>query len=143
MPSLPPLACTKTILATISTFMDETEEEHEEHAEEDHGGLIPAFYAQADAEFEGYEFEFGTQLAIGEGHLTLSLGRDSVEAKFSNGGNVPRIVPDRNFYRLAYQRKGFEVELDIKEVQRQNKLGAGENDYKWIQDGRFSSKAIF
>ena len=63
------------------------------HAHPEHANLIHANYIQEDAEFKGYEFEIGTTLSLGSGDLTLSFGRDEVDAEFSDGHNVPRINP--------------------------------------------------
>ena len=48
---------------------------------------------QEDAEFDGYEIEFGRSFDLGSGELALSFGRDVVNAEFSDGHNVPRINP--------------------------------------------------
>jgi hypothetical protein len=40
---------------------------------------------QEDAEFDGYEFEFGKTFDMGSGELSLSFGRDVVNAKFRMG----------------------------------------------------------
>ena len=93
---------------------DELEEEHEAHMDEDHhdeehhdeehhdddhadhGGLMLAEYRQRDAEFTGYELEIGKVIELPRGALQLSLARDEVNAEFTNGEDVPRIVPARN-----------------------------------------------
>ena len=80
----------------------------DEHHEEDgddphiHEGLIEAEYLQADASFTGYEFEVGQSFDLDSGNLTLSFGRDQVSAEFSDGSNIPRIVPARNIYTVAF-----------------------------------------
>ena len=84
-------------------LMDESGEEHDQHAGEDHGGLILANYMQADADFDGYELEFGKVFQLASGELSMSFGRDSVSAEFADGGYVPRMVPERNIYTVSYQ----------------------------------------
>ena len=118
------------------TLMDEDEHEDEhgddhgddhgdEHGDE-HGNLIHANYVQENAEFDGYEFEFGRILSLGSGELTLSFGRDVVNAKFSDGHYVPRINPSRNIYSLAYTQDDLVFRLSMKDVDKQNDFGEGE-----------------
>ena len=105
---------------------DETEEEHEEHEEHDHEGLILAEYMQADASFTGYEIEFGQSFDLNGGNLTLSFGRDDVSGEFSDGSNIPRIVPARNIYTVAYSCNDLEMELQLKDVDDQTYIAEGE-----------------
>ena len=104
---------------------DETEAEHEVHAD-DHGGLISANYLQQDAEFVGYEFEIGGVFAVAGGDLTLSYGLDSVSADFSDNSNVPRINPDRSIYTAAYSRGSLDASLVLKDVEAQTDIAANE-----------------
>jgi len=104
---------------------DETEEEHEEHAD-DHGGLINANYLQQDAEFVGYEFEIGGVFSVAGGDLTLSYGLDSVSADFSDNSNVPRINPDRSIYTAAYSRGSLGASLVLKDIETQTDIAADE-----------------
>ena len=97
----------------------------DEHGDE-HGNLIHANYVQENAEFDGYEFEFGRILSLGSGELTLSFGRDVVNAKFSDGNYVPRINPSRNIYSLAYTQDDLVFRLSMKDVDKQNDFGEGE-----------------
>ena len=97
----------------------------DEHGDE-HGNLIHANYVQENAEFDGYEFEFGRILSLGSGELTLSFGRDVVNAKFSDGHYVPRINPSRNIYSLAYTQDDLVFRLSMKDVDKQNDFGEGE-----------------
>ena len=114
---------------------DEDEDEHHEdedehHEDEDdhgHGNLIHANYIQEDAEFDGYEIEFGRTIDLGKGQLKLSFGRDVVNAKFSDGHNVPRINPSRNVYSLSYAQEDVVFKLDLKDVAKQNDFGEGES----------------
>ena len=97
----------------------------DEHGDE-HGNLIHANYVQENAEFDGYEFEFGRILSLGSGELTLSFGRDVVNAKFSDGHYVPRINPSRNIYSLAYTQDDLVFRLSMKDVDKQNDFGEDE-----------------
>ena len=106
------------------------EDEDEHHEDEDdhcHGNLIHANYIQEDAEFDGYEIEFGRTIDLGKGQLKLSFGRDVVNAKFSDGHNVPRINPSRNVYSLSYAQEDVVFKLDLKDVAKQNDFGEGES----------------
>lgn len=108
-------------------LQDETEEAHDEHGEEDdHGGLIKANYLQQDAEFVGYELEMGTVIALGDGDLTLSFGRDSVVGEFRDDSNIPRMTPDRNIYGISYAKNSLELKLDLKDVESQMDTGTNE-----------------
>jgi iron complex outermembrane receptor protein len=115
-------------------LQDETEEEHEEHDEEheeghdDHGGLILANYLQQDAELDGYEIEFGNTMDLGSGELTLSFGRDEVSGEFSNGGNIPRLNPARNIFKLKYSQDNTIFGLMFKDVEKQNDIGLAETN---------------
>ena len=116
----------------------EEEGEHEGcHEEEDgnhppggdphpHPELICAKYVQEDAEFDGYEIEFGRTFDLGAGEMTLSFGRDVVNAKFADGHNVPRINPARNVYSLSYAQDGLVFKTQLKDVDTQNDVGEGE-----------------
>ena len=113
-------------------LQDETEEEHEEHDEEheeghdDHGGLTLANYLQQDAELDGYEIEFGNTFDLASGELTLSFGRDEINGEFTNGGNIPRLNPARNIYKLKYSQDDMTFGLMLKDVEEQNDIGLGE-----------------
>ena len=120
------------------TLMDE-DEDHDEHEDEDrdehedehddhgHGNLIHANYVQEDAEFDGYEFEFGKSFDMDSGVLNLSFGRDVVNAKFSDGHYVPRINPSRNVYAMSYERNNLVFKLNLKDVDKQRDIGEGES----------------
>ena len=101
------------------------DDDHDDHAE--HANLIHANYIQQDAEFRGYEFEFGRTFSLGSGDLTLSFGRDDVNAEFSDGHNVPRINPARNIYSLSYVENDWVFKLSLKDVEKQNDIGEGES----------------
>jgi len=88
--------------------------------------LICAKYVQEDAEFDGYEIEFGRTFDLGAGEMTLSFGRDVVNAQFTDGHNVPRINPARNIYSLSYAQDDIVFKLHLKDVEKQNDVGEGE-----------------
>ena len=106
---------------------------HEEEAEEEggdphpHPELICSMYMQEDAEFDGYEFEFGKSFDMDSGVLNLSFGRDVVNAKFSDGHYVPRINPSRNVYAMSYERNNLVFKLNLKDVDKQRDIGEGES----------------
>jgi len=63
---------------------------------------------------------------VGAGELTLSFGRDVVNAKFDDGHYVPRINPARNVYSLSYEEGDIVFKLSLKDVDAQNDIGEGE-----------------
>ena len=111
---------------------DETEEEYEEHDEnheeghDEHAGLILANYLQQDAELDGYEIEFGNTIMLLSGELTFSFGRDDLSGEFSRGGNIPRLNPARNIFKLKYFKDDMSIGLNFKDVEKQNDIGANE-----------------
>jgi len=106
---------------------DEHHEDEDDHGDEHgHGNLIHANYIQEDAEFDGYEIEFGRTFDLGAGEMTLSFGRDVVNAQFADGHNVPRINPARNVYSLSYTQNDLVFKLHLKDVEKQNDIGEGE-----------------
>ena len=108
---------------------DDHGDEHADDNHDDHGefeNLIHADYVQEDAEFRGYEFEFGRTFTLGSGDLRLSFGRDDVNAEFSDGHNVPRINPARNIYSLSYVENDWVFKIDLKDVEKQNDIAEGE-----------------
>jgi iron complex outermembrane receptor protein len=108
---------------------DEHHDDEDDHGDEHghgHGNLIHANYVQEDAEFDGYEIEFGRTFDLGAGEMTLSFGRDVVNAQFADGRNVPRINPARNVYSLSYAQDDIVFKLHLKDVEKQNDVGEGE-----------------
>ena len=108
---------------------DEHHDDEDDHGDEHghgHGNLIHANYVQEDAEFDGYEIEFGRTFDLGAGEMTLSFGRDVVNAQFTDGHNVPRINPARNVYSLSYAQDDIVFKLHLKDVEKQNDVGEGE-----------------
>jgi len=116
----------------IALIDEDEDEDHDDHGdddhgdEHDHGNLIHANYMQEDAEFDGYEIEFGRTFAVGSGELDLSFGRDVVNAEFSDGHYVPRMNPARNIYSLSYKQDDLLFNLSLKDVEKQNDVGEGE-----------------
>jgi len=102
-------------------------EEHHDEEHDDHGGLMLAEYRQQDAEFTGYEIEVGTVIQLPRGALQLSLSRDEVDAEFSNGEDVPRIVPARNMFSAQYTLDNFSARLLVKDVEKQTSVAPGES----------------
>ena len=112
---------------------DDHDDDHgDEHGDDDHddhdefANLLHADYVQEDAEFRGYEFEFGRTFRLGSGDLRLSFGRDDVNAEFTDGHNVPRINPARNIYSLSYVENDWVFKLSLKDVEKQDDIGEGE-----------------
>jgi iron complex outermembrane receptor protein len=105
---------------------DDDDHDADGHDDDAHGNLIHADYVQEDAEFDGYEIEFGRTMSLASGELTLSFGRDVVNAKFADGHNVPRINPAKNVYSLAYEQNDTIFKLSMKDVEKQNDFGEGE-----------------
>jgi len=103
---------------------DGDDNQHPPH--DPHENLIHANYVQEDAEFDGYELEFGRTFNIASGEMTLSFGKDVVNAKFADGHNVPRINPSRNVYSLSYTQDNIIFKLQLKDVEKQNDIGEGE-----------------
>ena len=94
----------------------------------DTAGLEPsnlaiANFVQKDAELEGYEIQVGTDLDFLNGNLGLTIGRDSVEGTFTDGANIPRMVPARNLYTLSYTEDNLSIDIDLTDVNAQSDIG--------------------
>ena len=108
-------------------LMDETEEDHADHGDDDdHGGLTLANYLQQDAEFNGYELEIGKTFDLARGALTLAFGRDSVSGEFTDGHNIPRMTPERDLYKVVYVEETLKFVLSLKDVSAQNDTAENE-----------------
>ena len=91
--------------------------------------LIVSEYHQQDAVFKGYELELSRSLALENGSLEVSLGRDYVDAQFDQGGYIPRSVPTRNILNFSYNgNNGLDWALSIKDVQKQSKVASEEEE---------------
>ncbi|RZO98760.1 MAG: TonB-dependent receptor [Gammaproteobacteria bacterium] len=89
-------------------------------------GVVIANHSQKDAEFDGYEFSVSSDFDLYDGNLTVMIGTDSVDGKFTDGTNIPRITPSRNIYSFVYTQDDLSVDLSLKEVKSQNDTAAGE-----------------
>jgi iron complex outermembrane receptor protein len=91
--------------------------------------LIVSEYHQHDAVFKGYELELSRSLALENGSLEVSLGRDYVDAQFDQGGYIPRSVPTRNILNFSYNgNNGLDWALSIKDIQKQSKVASEEEE---------------
>jgi iron complex outermembrane receptor protein len=84
-------------------------------------------YAQADADFNGYEFEVGRSFSTNNGEIQISYGREEVVGTFASGGNVPRITPIKNVYRFALEQRDVTYDIKIMDVQKEDDIGFGES----------------
>ena len=83
-----------------------------------------ANFVQKDAELDGYEIQVGTDFDFLNGNLGVTIGRDSVNGTFTDGSNIPRIVPARDIYTLSYTEDNLSVDLDLTEVNAQPDFGS-------------------
>ncbi len=84
-------------------------------------------YSQADADFNGYEFEVGRSFSTNNGELQISYGREEVVGTFGSGGNVPRITPIKNVYRFALENSNVIYGVKIMDVQKEDDISFGES----------------
>jgi iron complex outermembrane receptor protein len=85
-------------------------------------------YAQADADFNGYEFEVGRSFSTNNGELQISYGREEVVGTFASGGNVPRITPIKNVYRFAFEQRDVTYDIKIMDVQKEDDIDPSESE---------------
>ena len=83
-----------------------------------------ANFVQKDAELDGYEIQVGTDLDFLNGNLGVTIGRDSVNGTFTDGSNIPRMVPARDIYTLSYTEDNLSVDVDLTEVNAQPDFGS-------------------
>ncbi len=83
-----------------------------------------ANFVQKDAELDGYEIQVGTEFDFLNGNLGVTIGRDSVDGTFTDGSNIPRIVPARDIYTLSYTEDNLSVDIDLIEVNAQPDFGS-------------------
>ena len=83
-----------------------------------------ANFVQKDAELDGYEIQVGTNLDFLNGNLGVTIGRDSVNGTFTDGSNIPRMVPARDIYKLSYTEDNLSVDIDLTEVNAQPDFGS-------------------
>ncbi len=92
--------------------------------EEDHESELIIFaYEQEDVVFEGVEAELN--LAFND-QFGLRLFGDAVRAEFDQGGDVPRISPDRLGAEFAIDQDRWFGSLQVIEVSEQDRAGNGE-----------------
>ena len=89
-------------------------------------GVVIANHSQKDAEFDGYEFSISSDFDLYDGNLAVMIGTDSVDGKFTDGTNIPRITPSRNIYSFVYTQDDLSFDLSLKEVKSQNDTASGE-----------------
>ena len=89
-------------------------------------GVVIANHSQKDAEFDGYEFSISSDFDLYDGNLAVLIGTDSVDGKFKDGTNIPRITPSRNIYSFVYTQDDLTFDLSLKEVKSQNDTASGE-----------------
>ena len=87
--------------------------------------MIKAEFLQNDADFNGYELEIGKTFDLSSGSLTLAFARDSIIGELSDGSDVPRMVPARNIYSVAYNGATIGAELRLKDVEKQTRVATG------------------
>ncbi|MDA9570143.1 TonB-dependent receptor [Porticoccaceae bacterium] len=91
--------------------------------------LVVSEYRQQDAVFKGYELEISRSVALENGSLKVSLGRDYVDAQFDQGGYIPRSVPTRNILNFNYKgNNGLDWALSVKDVQKQSNVASEEEE---------------
>lgn len=95
----------------------------------DTAGLEPsklqiANFVQKDAELDGYEIQVGKDFNFLNGNLGVTIGRDSVNGTFTDGSNIPRMVPARDIYTLSYTEDNLSVDIDLTEVNAQPDFGS-------------------
>ena len=83
-----------------------------------------ANFVQKDAELDGYEIQVGTDFDFLNGNLGVTIGRDSVNGTFTDGSNIPRMVPARDIYTLSYTEDNLSVDIDLTEVNAQPDFGS-------------------
>lgn len=89
------------------------------------GEFLLVDYRQADAKFWGYEASAGYAL-LNQGplHLDLRLFTDQVRAELDDGGNLPRITPQRWGLGLDGRWQQFTGSLDYIRVDRQDRIAS-------------------
>ncbi|NIB39656.1 TonB-dependent receptor [Pseudomaricurvus alkylphenolicus] len=92
--------------------------------EEDHDSEFLIFqYDQQDATFKGAEVELNLSLSES---VKLRLFADAVRAEFDQGGDVPRVSPDRVGAEFSIEQTRWSGSLQIIEAGEQDRPGEGE-----------------
>jgi iron complex outermembrane recepter protein len=91
------------------------------------GELLLVDYRQADARLHGYEIELGYALLQGPVRVDLGAFTDSVRARLDDGGDLPRITPQRYGVTLALSADRISAGLRYTRVERQDRVAALES----------------
>ena len=106
----------------------EHEHEEEEEGEDEHGHGhaedLPVFiFEQADATLYGYEAQFIWQAAS---PLKLTAWSDAVRGELDDGGNLPRIPPQRLGAIVDFEQGAWSASMDVTHNFEQDKLAENE-----------------
>lgn len=91
------------------------------------GELLLVDYRQADARLHGYEIELGYALLQGPVRVDLGAFADSVRARLADGGDLPRITPQRYGVTIALSADRISAGLRYTRVERQDRVAALES----------------
>lgn len=83
-------------------------------------------YRQEDADFRGLEYELSYLLWQGAGEVSVSLYGDRVSAELDNGGDIPRLPPQRDGLRLEWRHGALTAGLDWQRAAAQRRAGLSE-----------------
>lgn len=97
------------------------EHDHHEHQEE---GLAVFHYQQQDARL--YGLEASVDWHINEAFRLTAYG-DYIRAKFTEGGNVPRIPPLRLGWQLHWEKNGWHLEVGANHYATQDDIAKSES----------------
>ena len=107
----------------VSTYYQHINDYIYGHTLDEHHGFRLLQYQQADVEFVGAEAEtswfFHPQWAVG-------VFADGVNARFTQGGNLPRIPARRYGLRLSSFHQWLDTEWELTRVMAQQRISAGE-----------------
>ncbi|HYI09566.1 MAG TPA: TonB-dependent receptor [Thermoanaerobaculia bacterium] len=96
-------------------------------SEEEADGLRVFRYMQQDAHFRGLEASAHFELWHAEPHhIELELGTDYIRATLDDGGNLPRIPPQRHSATLSYTGDRFHGMAEVRYVAAQDEVAAFE-----------------
>ncbi|MCQ4160492.1 TonB-dependent receptor [Roseomonas sp. GC11] len=95
------------------------------------GEFLQTVYGQRDARFYGLEAKMEQDLLrLGEGQFGIRGRYDMVRARFSGGGNLPRIPPQRLGGGVFWRGEAWGMGLDYLHAFDQNRTGANETATK-------------
>ncbi len=98
---------------------EDSHEEHEEDDDHEEEGLPILIYQQADVEMYGLEAEVAYQISS---PLKLTVFGDYINAKLTNGDDLPRIPPMRLGASLNYQANSFASEMSVNHYFEQDNI---------------------